>query len=283
MRNPAPSRRDHRGMTGRGHADEDRAAEALLTGHGQAAPAALRAAIRDVHDLGRGAAPAPSIALAQLLEDGFVVSALGAPSPRRRAMRRRGVRGAVLAVVAAGSITAAATAANALPGRAQQVTASILNAVMPFHFPGSRHPDPARPSRGTSPAQPLPAPPVPSASGTTQTADRPDSGHVAPVSPDGDSPQDETGRSAGVSGPRSSTENSTENRNETGTGTGADHESSDDRTATAAPQPAASAGTTSSPARSPEPETTPEVPATTGAAATVSSGEPSGNSADGVG
>ncbi|GAC1445309.1 MAG: hypothetical protein NVSMB55_25690 [Mycobacteriales bacterium] len=280
MRNLARSGRDHRSMTGHRHADEDRAAEALFTGHGQAAPSPLLAFVGDLRDLGRGASPAPSPALARLLHDGLVVSAPTAPAPPLRAGRRRGLRGALLAVIAVGSVTAAATAAtaaDALPSGAQRVTASFLNAVTPFHFPTPLPTRPAHPRPLVPPAGSVPGP-TSSAAAATDASARPSPAHRGAVSPSGDAPN-ETGPTTGGSG---ETENSTGSR--IGTGTGADGRGSDDAPASAAPQPAASAPSASSPAQSPEAEPPPATPETTAASGPAGGGDPAaGTQTEGVG
>ena len=127
---------------------DDAAIEALLTGNGAGGELnTLAAFVGELRSHATGPVPAPSPQLASMLELGFAPDGGGAPAAadhaggrglRPAGPRRRGLgataRAAVAGVLALTGLTAAG-AAGALPGAAQDVLATAVEAVTPFEFP----------------------------------------------------------------------------------------------------------------------------------------------------
>ncbi|MFP5375483.1 MAG: hypothetical protein ACLGIO_01700 [Acidimicrobiia bacterium] len=133
---------------------DDAAIEALLSGTSAGSEHGSLAAFADeLRALAGGPAPAPSPELASMLADGFSPGAGPAPAGRGRARRatwgrragRAGVgrrvaaagaagRAALATSVALAGITAAG-AAGALPGAAQHIVATAVEAITPFQLP----------------------------------------------------------------------------------------------------------------------------------------------------
>jgi len=140
---------------------DDAAVEAFFTGHGadeELAP--LAALVEDLHSMTNGPAPAPSMQLAAMLADGFSTAkgdllvtaasnvtgpapqAAGLPKWRKKKMIiGEFLAGLSVAAKAGFGISAAAAAvttggaAGVLPGPAQHVVATSVDAVTPFSFP----------------------------------------------------------------------------------------------------------------------------------------------------
>lgn len=142
MRNQGSARGDNGDMDGRRIWLDDRRVEALL--RGSVADPALLDALADLRALGQSPPPNPSMALAAVLEHGFVPP-VPVPARRPRVATRAGV---VLGVLALALPSAAA--ANALPRAVQGPTAAVLSSITPFHFPSPAPPTP--PARKPAPA-----------------------------------------------------------------------------------------------------------------------------------
>jgi hypothetical protein len=130
---------------------DDRALDALLSGS-RSAPAGLDWLVPFVDGLGEAAStPAPVMrpALALLLSEGFsaetadapapAVSAPAAFAPRRRLLPKLAAVGlaakVAMGVGVAAASTTAAGALGVLPGPAQHVVATVVDAATPFTFP----------------------------------------------------------------------------------------------------------------------------------------------------
>lgn len=160
---------------------DDSLVEHLLTGGGGSNHEDLQQVVALLRSLPSGPAPAPSAALADLLDNGFEPTVL--PFRRPSATARRWVaRTGTGLVAAAASLVVAGTAA-ALPAPLQEFVADLVSAVTPFELPR-----PDTPNATSSPDEPLlqdqptetadPATPiVPSTSTPAQaiTTDPPDS------------------------------------------------------------------------------------------------------------
>ncbi len=130
---------------------DDRAVEALLTGHPVEGHEDLQALLTTVRTASAPTAPVPSAALAALLTDGMPVPASAPPvTPRPR--RRRVAVPAALALAITGSfgLFAGAAAANQLPARVQTAVADVVESVTPLQVPrpAARVPDSTRRTPG---------------------------------------------------------------------------------------------------------------------------------------
>ena len=149
---------------------DDAYAERLLRTRGLAAGSRDDAAalfISAVADLAN-TAPAPSAALARLLEEGFVPAPAPVPPPAPAAApRRSGWRTSrtLLAGVLAGTTLvglASGATAGLLPGPLQDRVGGLLEATTPFEFPLPDRPAaPPREPRTPLPDRRVPAPPAP--------------------------------------------------------------------------------------------------------------------------
>lgn len=138
-------------MLRRSHRD-DATLESLLFGAGSPDPQEpLAGFVADIHFVLDGPVPAPTPALAAVLNAGFPTEGkeLPAAAPRRTGRRRlRMVAQAGIGLTMAAAGMTAAGAAGALPGAAQEVVASAVAAVTPFDLP--EQPDEEKADRAVS-------------------------------------------------------------------------------------------------------------------------------------
>jgi hypothetical protein len=142
---------------------DDRTVELLLSGREVDGETELGALISQVRSLADGPAPAPSSALAAMLEGGLDAATLPVPTATSAVSWRRRSWALPLQFSLAGSACLAlilgAAAANELPAPAQTAVANAVEAVTPLHVP--------RPAAHSAPAVvPTPTPtrtPVPAA------------------------------------------------------------------------------------------------------------------------
>jgi hypothetical protein len=180
---------------------DDRAADRLLGGRGVEEEPALTAFIAELAASITAAAPAPSPALAAMLEHGVPVEPVAAVPPRPRAVSWR----YALVSLAAGLATVVgAGAANALPAPAQRAVADVVGWLTPLDLPqpGADQDQPAvtptstpSPARSAEPA--TTARPVPVTSPSPEPSEGP--GHdgtdvrETPSAHDGDSTSSDDG------------------------------------------------------------------------------------------
>jgi hypothetical protein len=177
---------DDLGVTARRDLD-DSTADALLAGRDVQAEPALSSLMGALRALADGPAPAPSSALASLLEGGFEAPTQVlpvAPSPRSWRARTWALPLQLsMGVAAALGLILGAAAANELPAPAQTAVADVVEAVTPLSVPRPvKHPTPA-----VTPT------PTPSASPQGAAADR----HGSSPSPVASHDQDVSGTDGG--------------------------------------------------------------------------------------
>jgi hypothetical protein len=141
---------------------DDRTVELLLSGREVAGESELGSLIGQVRSLADTPAPAPSSALAAILEDGLDAATLTLPvrtAPSAVSWRRRSwALPLQLSLAATGclALILGAAAANELPSPAQTAVANAVEAVTPLHVPRpASHPAPAvapTPTRTAEPA-----------------------------------------------------------------------------------------------------------------------------------
>lgn len=137
---------DNKDMSPRRDLD-DRTADALLSGHAVAGEPALNEILSQMRSLADVPAPAPSSALAAMLESGVTPASLPAPAKAARPARPAvgavswGRRAWAVPLGAAGflSLLVGAAAANALPDGAQTAVADVVEAITPLHVPRPHH------------------------------------------------------------------------------------------------------------------------------------------------
>jgi hypothetical protein len=117
------------------HFDE-RATDALLAGRNVPGEEALSAFVAEMLAVANGAAPTPSVALADLLEHGLVPDTAQLPTLLTPARRRwlLPIPLAAAALAAAAGVFGAATA-NALPAPAQRIVSDTVDTLTPLHLP----------------------------------------------------------------------------------------------------------------------------------------------------
>lgn len=125
----------------------DRDADALVRGRVVAGEEGLSSFVSDVQSLTGDAAPAPSAALAAMLDGGLVPDLTAIPSLPPAPRRRWWLVPVPLAVVLVGA-TMGAAGANALPGPAQRVVSDTVSSITPIHLPKPAvHPKPSQTPR----------------------------------------------------------------------------------------------------------------------------------------
>jgi uncharacterized membrane protein YgcG len=132
----------------------DRDADALLRGLAVTGEEALTAFVSELQSLADQPAPAPSSALAAMLEDGLVPDTTLPPVvfPVRR--KRRWLVSIPLAFAVVGG-TVGAASANALPDQAQRLVSDTVSSIIPVHLPKpATEPHPRTPGKLTPTATP---------------------------------------------------------------------------------------------------------------------------------
>jgi hypothetical protein len=138
---------------------DDRDADALLRGLAVTGEDGLTGFVSELQSLADQPVPAPSRALAAMLEDGLVPDTTLPPVlfPVRR--KRRWLVSIPLAfVVVAGTVGAAS--ANALPDQAQRLVSDTVSSITPIHLPKPAHRRAPAPARGHAPTPAGSAQPV---------------------------------------------------------------------------------------------------------------------------
>ncbi|MCW2706355.1 MAG: hypothetical protein JWM22_197 [Frankiales bacterium] len=137
----------------------DRDADALLRGLAVTGEDGLTAFVSELQSLADQPVPAPSRALAALLEDGLVPDTTLLPVlfPVRR--KRRWLVSIPLAFVVVGG-TVGAASANALPDQAQRLVSDTVSSITPIHLPKPAHRRAPAPARGHAPTPAVSAQPV---------------------------------------------------------------------------------------------------------------------------
>jgi uncharacterized membrane protein YgcG len=143
---------DHQGV--RRPRPQDRDADALLRGLAVTGEEAITAFVTDLQNLADQPAPAPSRALAAMLEGGFVPDATLPPItfPVRR--KSRWLVSVPLAFAVVGG-TVGAASANVLPDPAQRLVSDTVSSITPIHLPKpATKPHPRSPGKPTPTATP---------------------------------------------------------------------------------------------------------------------------------
>jgi hypothetical protein len=137
----------------------DRDADALLRGLAVTGEDGLTAFVSELQSLADQPAPAPSRALAAMLEDGLVPDTTLPPVvfPVRR--KRRWLVSIPLAFVVVGG-TVGAASANALPDQAQRLVSDTVSSITPIHLPKPAHRRAPAPGRGHAPTPAVSVQPV---------------------------------------------------------------------------------------------------------------------------
>jgi hypothetical protein len=138
---------------------DDRDADALLRGLAVTGEDGLTAFVSELQSLADQPVPAPSRALAAMLEDGLVPDTTLPPVvfPVRR--KRRWLVSIPLAFVVVGG-TVGAASANALPDQAQRLVSDTVSSITPIHLPKPAHRRAPAPARGHAPTPAVSAQPA---------------------------------------------------------------------------------------------------------------------------